>query len=73
VQHLSAIIGGITIIVAGVIALVQWDIKRVIAYSTMSQIGYMFLAAGMRADGYPIFHLLTPAFFQANWLSPRSP
>ena len=48
VQHLAAIIGGVTIIVAGVIALVQWDIKRVIAYSTMSQIGYMFLAAGHR-------------------------
>ena len=57
VQHLSAILGGITIIVAGVIALVQWDIKRVIAYSTMSQIGYMFLAAGIGAYGYAMFHL----------------
>ncbi len=65
VQHLSAIIGGITIIVAGVIALVQWDIKRVIAYSTMSQIGYMFLAAGIGAYGYAMFHLLTHAFFKA--------
>ncbi|HET6624261.1 MAG TPA: NADH-quinone oxidoreductase subunit L, partial [Gaiellaceae bacterium] len=46
VQHLAAILGAITLLVAGVIALVQWDIKRVIAYSTMSQIGYMFLAAG---------------------------
>ena len=65
VQHLSAVIGGVTIIVAGVIALVQWDIKRVIAYSTMSQIGYMFLAAGVGAYGYAMFHLLTHAFFKA--------
>src|SRR5207342_145289 len=65
VQHLSALIGGVTIIVAGVIALVQWDIKRVIAYSTMSQIGYMFLAAGIGAYGYAIFHLMTHAFFKA--------
>jgi NADH-quinone oxidoreductase subunit L len=65
VQHLSAIIGAVTIIVAGVIALVQWDIKRVIAYSTMSQIGYMFLAAGIGAYGYAMFHLMTHAFFKA--------
>src|SRR4249920_607866 len=65
VQHLSALIGGITIIVAGVIALVQWDIKRVIAYSTMSQIGYMFMAAGIGAYGYAMFHLMTHAFFKA--------
>ena len=43
----------------------QWDIKRVIAYSTMSQIGYMFLAAGIGAYGYAIFHLMTHAFFKA--------
>jgi NADH-quinone oxidoreductase subunit L len=65
VQHLSAIIGGVTIIVAGAIALVQWDIKRVIAYSTMSQIGYMFMAAGIGAYGYAMFHLMTHAFFKA--------
>ena len=47
------------------IALVQWDIKRVIAYSTMSQIGYMFLAAGIGAYGYAMFHLMTHAFFKA--------
>ncbi|HEU5490529.1 MAG TPA: NADH-quinone oxidoreductase subunit L, partial [Gaiellaceae bacterium] len=52
VQHLAAILGAITLLVAGVIALVQWDIKRVIAYSTMSQIGYMFVAAGIGAYGY---------------------
>ena len=57
VQHLAAILGAITLLVAGFIALVQWDIKRVIAYSTMSQIGYMFMAAGIGAYGYAIFHL----------------
>jgi NADH-quinone oxidoreductase subunit L len=65
VQHLAAILGAITLLVAGVIALVQWDIKRVIAYSTMSQIGYMFVAAGIGAYGYAIFHLMTHAFFKA--------
>jgi NADH-quinone oxidoreductase subunit L len=65
VQHLASILGAITLLVAGVIALVQWDIKRVIAYSTMSQIGYMFLAAGIGAYGYAIFHLMTHAFFKA--------
>jgi NADH-quinone oxidoreductase subunit L len=65
VQALAAILGAITLLVAGVVALVQWDIKRVIAYSTMSQIGYMFLAAGIGAYGYAIFHLMTHAFFKA--------
>jgi NADH-quinone oxidoreductase subunit L len=65
VQHLAAILGTITLLVAGLVALVQWDIKRVIAYSTMSQIGYMFLAAGLGAYGYAMFHLMTHAFFKA--------
>jgi NADH-quinone oxidoreductase subunit L len=65
VQHLAAILGALTLLVAGVVALVMWDIKRVIAYSTMSQIGYMFLAAGVGAYGYAIFHLMTHAFFKA--------
>ena len=65
VQELAAILGAITLLVAGVVALVQWDIKRVIAYSTMSQIGYMFVAAGIGAYGYAIFHLMTHAFFKA--------
>jgi NADH-quinone oxidoreductase subunit L len=65
VQHLAAVLGGVTLIVAGLVALVQWDIKRVIAYSTMSQIGYMFLAAGIGAYGYAMFHLMTHAFFKA--------
>src|SRR5574337_299622 len=50
---------------AGLIALVQTDIKRVIAYSTMSQIGYMFLGAGLTAYANAMFHLLTHAFFKA--------
>jgi len=65
IQHLAAILGAVTLLVAGLIALVQWDIKRVIAYSTMSQIGYMFMAAGIGAYGYAIFHLMTHAFFKA--------
>jgi NADH-quinone oxidoreductase subunit L len=65
IQHLAAILGAVTLLVAGVVALVQWDIKRVIAYSTMSQIGYMFMAAGIGAYGYAIFHLMTHAFFKA--------
>ena len=65
IQHLAAILGAVTLLVAGTIALVQWDIKRVIAYSTMSQIGYMFVAAGIGAYGFAIFHLMTHAFFKA--------
>ncbi len=65
VQHLAAAIGAVTLVVAGLIALVQWDIKRVIAYSTMSQIGYMFLGAGIGAYGSAMFHLMTHAFFKA--------
>jgi NADH-quinone oxidoreductase subunit L len=65
VQHLAAVLGTVTLVAAGLIALVQWDIKRVIAYSTMSQIGYMFLAAGVGAYGVAILHLMTHAFFKA--------
>ncbi len=65
VQHLAAGLGAATLLLAGAVALVQWDIKRVIAYSTMSQIGYMFMAAGIGAYGYAIFHLMTHAFFKA--------
>jgi NADH-quinone oxidoreductase subunit L len=65
VQHLAAVLGALTLLVAGLVALVQWDIKRVIAYSTMSQIGYMFLAAGIGAYDFAMFHLMTHAFFKA--------
>lgn len=57
--------GGITALFAATIALVQNDIKRIVAYSTVSQLGYMFLAAGVGAYGAGIFHLYTHAFFKA--------
>src|SRR5438128_7345720 len=65
VQDLAAGLGAATLLVAGLIALVQTDIKRVIAYSTMSQIGYMFLGAGLGAYASSMFHLMTHAFFKA--------
>jgi NADH-quinone oxidoreductase subunit L len=65
VEELAAGLGAATLLLAGLIALVQTDIKRVIAYSTMSQIGYMFLAAGAGAYANAEFHLLTHAFFKA--------
>ena len=60
-----ATIGAMTAIFAASIALVQNDIKRVLAYSTISQLGYMFLAAGVGAYWVAIFHLFTHAFFKA--------
>ncbi|HSC91053.1 MAG TPA: NADH-quinone oxidoreductase subunit L, partial [Gaiellaceae bacterium] len=65
IELIAAGTGALTLLVAGLIALVQTDIKRVIAYSTMSQIGYMFLGAGIAAYGSAIFHLVTHAFFKA--------
>jgi NADH-quinone oxidoreductase subunit L len=59
------IIGGVTAIYAALIALVQNDIKRVLAYSTISQLGYMFLALGAGSFAAGIFHLVTHAFFKA--------
>jgi NADH-quinone oxidoreductase subunit L len=65
VQDLAAGLGAATLLMAGLIALVQVDIKRVIAYSTMSQIGYMFVGAGLGAYPNAMFHLMTHAFFKA--------
>jgi NADH-quinone oxidoreductase subunit L len=65
IQDLAAGLGAITLLVAGFVALVQTDIKRVIAYSTMSQIGYMFLGAGLTTYPNAMFHLMTHAFFKA--------
>ena len=59
------VIGASTALFAGTIALMQNDIKRVIAYSTCSQLGYMFFAAGLSAYNIAIFHLVTHAFFKA--------
>ena len=60
-----AVIGALTAFVAATIGFTQFDIKRVIAYSTMSQLGYMFFAAGVSAYGAAMFHLFTHAFFKA--------
>ncbi|HKI90824.1 MAG TPA: NADH-quinone oxidoreductase subunit L [Gaiellaceae bacterium] len=65
VELIAAGAGALTLVVAGLVALVQTDIKRVIAYSTMSQIGYMFLGAGVGAYSAGMFHLMTHAFFKA--------
>ena len=59
------IIGAMTCIFAATVGTTQWDIKRVIAYSTCSQLGYMFFAAGVGAYGAAMFHLFTHAFFKA--------
>ena len=63
VELVAAGMGALTLLVAGLIALVQVDIKRVIAYSTMSQIGYMFCGVGIGAYSAGMFHLVTHAFF----------
>ena len=65
VMALTAGIGALTLLLAGGAALVQTDIKRVLAYSTISQIGYMFLALGVGAFSAAIFHLMTHAFFKS--------
>jgi NADH-quinone oxidoreductase subunit L len=65
ILHLVGIVGAVTLVLAGFAALVQTDIKRILAYSTMSQIGYMFLALGVGAWSGAIFHLMTHAFFKA--------
>ncbi len=62
---LVAVIGATTAFFAATVGLVQNDIKRVVAYSTCSQLGYMFVAAGVSAYGAAIFHLFTHAFFKA--------
>lgn len=59
------VVGGLTAFIAATIGMTQFDIKRVIAYSTMSQLGYMFFALGVSAYGAAIFHLMTHAFFKA--------
>ncbi len=65
VQTAVAVIGAATLLIAGFSALAQKDIKRVLAYSTISQIGYMFLALGVGAWSAAMFHFMTHAFFKA--------
>jgi NADH-quinone oxidoreductase subunit L len=64
-QDVGAIVGAATLLIAGTIALTQTDIKRVIAYSTMSQIGYMIMGVSVGAYAAGLFHLMTHAFFKA--------
>jgi NADH-quinone oxidoreductase subunit L len=64
-MEIVAIVGAATALLAGTIGLVQNDIKRVLAYSTVSQLGYMFLAMGVGAFAGGVFHLYTHAFFKA--------
>jgi NADH-quinone oxidoreductase subunit L len=65
VQFTVGVIGAVTLVVAGFSALSQYDIKRVLAYSTISQIGYMFLALGVGALSAAVFHFMIHAFFKA--------
>jgi NADH-quinone oxidoreductase subunit L len=65
VRLIVAIVGAVTLLIAGASALTQKDIKRVLAYSTMSQVGYMFLALGVGAWSAAIFHFMTHACFKA--------
>ncbi len=64
-SEVVAVIGAVTALFAATIALTQMDLKRVLAYSTISQLGYMFLGVGVAAYGAGIFHLMTHAFFKA--------
>ena len=65
VQNIIAIVGALTALVAATIGLVQNDIKKVLAYSTVSQLGLMFLALGLGAYEVAVFHVITHAFFKA--------
>ncbi|HEV3033726.1 MAG TPA: NADH-quinone oxidoreductase subunit L [Solirubrobacteraceae bacterium] len=64
-QDVGATVGALTLLIAGTIGLAQTDIKRVIAYSTMSQIGYMIMGVSVGAYAAGLFHLMTHAFFKA--------
>jgi NADH-quinone oxidoreductase subunit L len=63
--HVIAVVGVVTALVAATIALTQYDIKKVLAYSTVSQLGYMFIGVGVGGYAAAIFHLMTHAFFKA--------
>jgi NADH-quinone oxidoreductase subunit L len=64
-MNMMALIGGVTILIGALLAFVQNDIKKVLAYSTVSQLGYMVMALGVGAWGAAVFHLFTHAFFKA--------
>jgi len=65
VMNITAVVGAVTLLIAGCSAMVQTDIKRILAYSTISQVGYMFLALGVGAWSAGVFHFFTHAFFKA--------
>ena len=65
-RELAGVIGGLTAVSGAVLGCVQWDIKRILAYSTMSQIGYMIMGVGVGAFSGGVFHFLTHAFFKAQ-------
>jgi NADH-quinone oxidoreductase subunit L len=65
IQSIVAVIGALTLLLAGFSALAQHDLKRILAYSTISQIGYMFLALGVGAWSAAVFHFMIHAFFKA--------
>jgi NADH-quinone oxidoreductase subunit L len=65
-RELAGVIGAVTALAAAVLGIAQWDIKRVLAYSTMSQIGYMIMGVGVGAYGAGVLHFFTHAFFKAQ-------
>jgi NADH-quinone oxidoreductase subunit L len=65
-QELVGVIGGLTALAGAILGCAQWDIKRILAYSTMSQIGYMIMGVGVGAYDAGVFHFLTHAFFKAQ-------
>ena len=65
-REMAGVIGGLTAVSGAVLGCVQWDIKRILAYSTMSQIGYMIMGVGVGAFTGGVFHFLTHAFFKAQ-------
>lgn len=65
-QELVAIVGGITMVLGAILGVAQWDIKRILAYSTMSQIGYMVMGVGVGAYQAGVLHFFTHAFFKAQ-------
>jgi NADH-quinone oxidoreductase subunit L len=65
-QELTGVIGALTAISGAILGCAQWDIKRILAYSTMSQIGYMIMGVGVGAYDAGVFHFLTHAFFKAQ-------
>ncbi len=66
VQEMVALIGALTMLVGAILGVAQWDIKRILAYSTMSQIGYMLLGVGVGAYQAGVLHFFTHAFFKAQ-------